>query len=315
MKETKILVMNHKISILLAGLVLVLFSCADSELGPVLTFETAGKGAYVKLLQEGDRDINLFDIEGSSYTYSVEFVDIDMGNTIAEYKLDMIFEDKNPSNGDNSKPAQLLRSFSASEFTSTDRGFKGVSNITIKATDLIAKVGVNAADLLPGDNFKIIGTIVTNDGDVFGAKNSSAAINGTAFAGHFDFILRATCPTTIGGTYTYETVATWCGEGPGTGEVTLTLTSSGYDIDDFSLGAYDVCYGAGSAKPLGTLRLVDVCNKISVAGASQWGEIYTFHSLTVDGASFTLEWTNDYGEGGTSKLTRKDGVALPPLRL
>lgn len=306
--------MKNKLSILLLSAVM-LFSCADEELGPVVTFDTAGKGAYVKLLQETDRSINLFDIAGSKYVYSVEFVDIDMGKTIAEYRLELTYNDRNPDNGNASAGPIVFKTFGPSDFGTTDRGFVGLSNISINATELISAVGTTAESVMAGDQFKIQGYIVTNEGDQFGFANSSAAVNGTAFAGHFDYTLNATCPSMIGGTYDYETVATWCGEGPVTGTVTLTPSGSGYAIDDFSLGAYKACYGDGATLPGGTLTFVDICNKISVTGASRWGEIYTFHSLTVDGASMTIEWTNDYGEGGTSKLTRQDGAALPDLHL
>ncbi|MCB0689490.1 MAG: hypothetical protein KDC53_23285 [Saprospiraceae bacterium] len=308
--------MKNKISILLLSAV-VLFSCADEELGPVVTFDTAGKGAYVKLLSETDRSINLFDVEGSSYTYSVEFVDIDMGKTIAEYRLELTYVDKNPENGDASTGPIVFRTYSPSDFGTTDRGFVGLANIVVKATEMIAAVGTAAEDVMAGDQFKMEGYVVTDEGDQFGFSNSSSAVNGSAFAGHFNYTLNATCPTEIGGTYDYETVTTWCGGETITGEVTLTLTNTGYDIDDFSLGAYYSCYGTDPLPTLpgGNLRLVDVCNTISVTGASRWGEIYTYHSLTIDGASMTIEWTNDYGEGGTTKLTRQDGVALPALHL
>lgn len=307
--------MKNKLSILLLSAVM-LFSCADEELGPVVTFDTAGKGAYVKLLTETERKINLFDVAGSSYVYSVEFVDIDMGKTIAEYRLELTFVDKNPANGDDSKGPIVFKTFGPSDFGTTDRGFVGLSNITISATEMISAVGTSAESVMAGDQFKIQGYIVTNDGDQFGFANSSSAVNGTAFAGHFDFVLNASCPTELAGVYDYETVATWCGEGPVTGTVTFTLvTAVDYDIDDFSLGAYKACYGENAALPEGNLRFTDVCNEITVNGASQWGEIYTYHSLTVDGASMTIEWTNDYGEGGTTKLTRQDGAALPDLHL
>jgi hypothetical protein len=300
---------------LFAGL--ILFSCADDSLSPIITFDKAGKGAYVRLLQETARDLNLFDLAGSNYNYSVEFVDLEQGNLVSEYKLDLIFQDNNPDNGDNSSGPSTFRSWSASEFGTTERGFKGVDNITITANDLLSAVGISADALQAGDQFIVKGFLILSDGSVFGKDNSSAAVNGSAFQGHFDFTLNATCPTNLAGTYDYTVLESWCGglDCP-TGQVTLTLTTSGYDIDDFSLGAYNQCYSpctGGAALPLGNLRLVDVCNKISVTGASQWGEIYTYHSLTVDGNDLIIEWTNDYGEGGTTAIHNPSG--WPPLEL
>ena len=54
--------------------------------------------------------------------------------------------------------------------------------------------GLSADDLAAGDQFEFDGSVTTTDGRTFGAENSSAAVNGSAFAGHFDFTVKATCP-------------------------------------------------------------------------------------------------------------------------
>ena len=52
----------------MASTVLLIFSCKDDELKPILTFEDAGKGAYPRLVEEsGEKFLNLFDIAGSAY--------------------------------------------------------------------------------------------------------------------------------------------------------------------------------------------------------------------------------------------------------
>lgn len=170
--------MKNKLSILLLSVVM-LFSCADEELGPVVTFDTAGKGAYVKLLSETARFINLFDVPGSNYIYSVEFVDLEMGQTIAEYRLEVTYTDRDASNGDDSNGPVIFKTFGPADFGTTDRGFVGLANIQIAATDLITAVGTTVDAVKAGDQFRIQGYLTTNDGDVFGARNSSAAVNGT----------------------------------------------------------------------------------------------------------------------------------------
>ncbi len=308
-----------RLSLLLVVGLMILTSCADENKKPIITFDDSIKGAYVRLLSETARDINLFDIAGSVYTYSVEFVDLDQGNLISEYNLDVTFRDNNPSNGLSGAGPTRFRSYASSEFGTTDRGFKGIDNISISATELLSFFNLTTDDLLPGDQFVFNGTVVTTDGAVYGFSNSTAAVNGSAFQGHFDFTMSASCPTNLAGTYDATTIDTWCGDtNPYTVPVTFTLTSSGYNIDDFSFGAYEVCYGGRSpydpgSLPLGNLRMVDVCNMITITGASQWGEIYTWHSLVADGTSLTVEWSNDYGEAGTSVITNPNG--WPALRL
>lgn len=299
--------MNNKITILLLSAVMI-FGCADEELGPVVTFDTAGKGAYVKLLSETERFINLFDIAGSNYVYSVEFVDIDMGNTIAEYRLELTYTDKNPANGDKSAGPIVFKTFGPSDFGSTDRGFKGMSNISVSATDLFAAVNTTADEVEPGDQFKIQGYVTTNDGDQFGFRNSSAAVNGTAFKGHFDYVLTAGCPSNLAGTFPYEGSNFWCDGGSGSGMITIIQKSAGvYGFNDWSFGAYPHCYG-GLAGSWGTLAFSDVCAVVSFTGfTDNYGDTWTFdHSI--DGDKWTISWSNTYGEAGTAVITHPSGA-------
>lgn len=304
-----------KLSIIVGALLLGAFSCADPDLGPILTFDTAGKGAYIRLIQESARAINLFDIAGSKYTYSVEFVDLEKGNLVSEYNLDLTYIDGDPSNGNKSTGPLRLRSYPASQFESLASGFKGVSNITVTADDVIKAAGLTNDDVSAGDRFVVDGTLVLKDGSVFGYNNSSAAVRGSAFKGHFRFTMTASCPTNLQGKYDVNVTATWCGNNsavPKT-QVTLTSTTSGYEIDDFSFGAYYNCYGSGATLPGGNLRMVDVCNKISITGASRWGEIYTWSNLKVNGDVLSFDWVNDYGEGGSAEVIKPGG--WPPLKL
>ncbi len=305
---------KYNLSVIFAVLLILTIGCADDELKPIITFDDAGKGAYVALLQETARDINLFDISGSQYGYDVEFIDLEGGKLVAEYALDFTFVDRNPDNGDNSTGPTRFRSYSSGDFVQNSNGNQGITGITISASELISAAGISQDDLLAGDRFVIDGNVITVDGAVFTSSNSSAAVNGAAFRGHFRFTLIASCPTSLEGTYDYTLLKSWCDDvSINTGTVTLTLTGSGYDIDDFAFGAYFPCYGEAAALPLGNLRMVDVCNKISITGASQWGEVYTWHSLVVDGNDLTIEWSNDYGEGGTSTIHNPSG--WPALEL
>ena len=299
--------MKNQLSILLLSVVM-LFSCADEELGPVVTFDTAGKGAYVKLLSETERFINLFDVPGSNYIYSVEFVDLEMGQTIAEYRLELTYTDRNPSNGDNSKGPIVFKTFGPSDFGTTDRGFVGLANIQIAATDLITAIGTTVDAVMAGDQFKIQGFVTTNDGSVFGSGNSSAAVNGTAFKGHFDYVLSAGCPSSLAGTFPYEGSNYWCDGGSGSGMVTIVQKSAGvYGFDDWSFGAYPHCYGGG-AGAWGTLAFSDVCAVVSFTGfTDNYGDTWTFTS-SIEGDKWNITWSNTYAEGGSVAITNPSGT-------
>lgn len=124
--------------------------------------------------------------------------------------------------------------------------------------------------------------------------------------------IQISCPSALAGTYAYSTVG-WCG-GSATGTVTWTAAAGArYTLDDFSMGAYDACYGAGSTLPGGTLAIADVCGRLSPVGLSRWGEVYTFNSVTVanGGTDLIIDWVNDYAESGVSTLSRTDGTFWP----
>ena len=305
--------LKNKFLLFFGAILILATSCKDENLAPIATFDAAEKGAYPALIEEGVRDINLFDIAGSSYTYTIEFIDLEQGALVSEYALQLSYEDGDASDGDNSAGPIEFKSWPSSSFETNANGFKGISNITITASEAMAAFGLT--DLGPGDIFRFVGRVTTTSGQSFMASNSSAAVNGAAFRGHFNFNLTAICPSDLAGTYTAISTGIWCGADDGyTTEVTLTADGkTAYDVDDFSFGAYDPCYGAGAGRPLGNLRLVDVCNKISVTGQSQWGEVYTYSNMSVDGNSWKFTWVNDYGEGATTELINPAG--WPPLEL
>ncbi|MDH3245700.1 MAG: hypothetical protein OEM26_13865 [Saprospiraceae bacterium] len=291
---------------------LLLFSCADDSLSPIITFDKAGKGAYVRLVEEGgSKLVNLFDIAGSQYNYSVEFVDQEQGNLVAEYKLDITFVDNTPDNGNNSTGPVSFKSFSPGDFSNTERGYKGLSGISLPANDVISAVGLTAADLGPGDIFRIQGFVVLTDGSVFGKANSSAAVNGSAFQGHFDFDLTASCPSTLAGTYDVQGSNFWCGEPDAAGSVTIEALGGGsYTFDDWSFLAYPACYG-GLAASWGTLSFKDVCNEVSFTGfTDNYGDTWEFTS-EVNGSEWTISWVNTYGEAGTAVITNSGGADWP----
>jgi len=305
--------LKNKFLLFFGAVLIFATSCKDDNLAPIATFDAAEKGAYPALIEEGVRDINLFDIAGSSYTYTIEFIDLEQGNLVSEYSLQLTYEDGDASDGDNSAGPIEFKSWPSSSFETNANGFKGISNITISASEAMAAFGLS--DLGPGDVFRFQGRVTTTSGQSFMASNSSAAVNGAAFRGHFNFNLTAICPSALEGTYQAISTAIWCGAADGY-EKTINFSKDGktaYDIDDFSFGAYAPCYGEDAGLPLGNLRWVDVCNKISITGQSQWGEVYTYSNMSIDGNSLNFTWSNDYGEGATTELINPNG--WPPLEL
>ena len=210
---------KFKLSIIFGAVLLLVSSCAEESLSPVLTFDKAGKGAYVRLIEETERGINLFDIPGSEYKYSVEFVDVDQGKQVSEYRLDLIYTDADKSDGDNSTGPVNFRTYTASDFETLQSGFIGMTDITVPATELISAAGLTPDQVNPGDRFRIESYVTLEDGSVFGYDNSTAAVNGSAFQGHFRYDLDAACQSSLEGSYEFQGSDFWCDEADAGGTV------------------------------------------------------------------------------------------------
>ena len=227
--------MNRKIvSIAFLANIVLLFSCADDNLSPILTFDKAGKGAYAKLLTESPRELDLANLGTAQYSYCVEFVDSDAGNTVSQYDVNVAYVDKNPSNGDQSAEFINLRSISADEFNSTDRNFKG-SCVDITLSELLTAFKISPEDLLTNDQFQFVTTVTNTEDVTFGFSNSDSDVSGAAFGAHFNYTLKATCPlpdNKFTGEYTLSYIGDATGgfgvpfaEGPVTVEVNSPSTT------------------------------------------------------------------------------------------
>ena len=134
------------------------------------------------------------------------------------------------------------------------------------------------------------------------------------------------CYSDLAGTYTYVTTNCYTpgpppgnAAGPFTGSVTLVETSSGvYSLTDASFGGWLGLYGPQTPATNNTangVTITDFCGKLGFGEKDQYGEIFTFSNLVISGANMSFKWTNDYGEYGSTVLTRTDGTSWPPLTL
>ena len=195
-----------KLSILFIAGLLAVVGCKDDSLSPIITFDKASKGAYVRLLELITGEYDLSDIAGSNYMGVVEFVDEAQGGNVSSYDIYVSFQDNTPDNGDNSKDEILWNSFGQSNFADNERGYKQM-DLTIPLTNVANALGLTNDQMAAGDFFNFRSELILTDGRKFTKANSSAAVNGTAFQGHFDFKVKATCPlpdTQFAGPYQIE---------------------------------------------------------------------------------------------------------------
>lgn len=307
---------NKNLFTLLAALLIILSACKDENLAPIATFDSAEKGAYVRLVTQTNGNVDLTDIANSKMEYTIEFVDLEQGNLVSEYNLQVTYEDNNPENGDNSKGPVEFRTYAAAEFITNQAGFKSLENIQITAQQVLDAVGIGAEDVLSGDQFKFTGNVTTTSGANFNAANSSAAVNGSSFRGFFNFRLNAFCPSNLEGEYAYTTTAASinCPTNGNTtdndlsGTVTVIALGGGiYNFSDWSFGAYSVCYKATDKADSGTLQFTDTCSEVDFTGSIDvLGDKWAFTS-EIDGTEWKINWENTFGEKGSSTVINPDG--------
>ena len=301
-----------KISIYTFALTFLMLAFSACEKDRTFTeFKDLEYGAYPRLI-EGitgpyGNAFNYFDVAGSYIEFTVEFYDENNGKNVTNYSWTVSYD---------GGTAVQIASVDASSFgTSPD----GLPSTSFKFTfqEVLTKLGLTIDGVEGGKSFQFLATLTKSDGKVFTRDNTSSILQAQpAYKALFQNKVPIICPSALEGTFAAHTVG-WCGsEWDGTVKWVATNEPGVYDIIavdaagaeqvDFSMGAYWVCYDPTATLPGGDLRIIDACGKLSYRGASRWGELYTFNSITVDGKSATFDWVNDYGEGGVTTLTRTD---------
>lgn len=196
-----------------------------------------------------------------------------------------------------------------------DQDFEFDHEVTFPAytTSATGTITILNDNLQEGDE-----NIVLQIGDIKTANASLTPLN-------ISFVIKD-CFSNLAGTYNYVTRNCYTpgpppgnAAGPFSGTVTFTASGSGvYAISDASFGGWLGLYGP-QANPVNNtangVKLNDSCGRISYSGADQYGEIFTFTNLVINGSEMSFHWANDYGEYGDTKLLRTDGTSWPALTL
>ena len=200
------------------------------------------------------------------------------------------------------------------------------ATFTLTMVEALAATGLTADDVDLNETFTIVHWLNGNaqgGAEVTISLFSSLVVYKSALAGPMTG--KATVTAQGGAAATWDGAAGNVWEGPVTfvrqqmnaeddGEyVIVTMNGAADPLEDMSFGAFYAGYGTDSqaGMPSGDLRLIDVDNKLSITGVSQWDEVYSITDVVVNGALLTFAWTNDYGEGALIELTRTDGEDWP----
>jgi hypothetical protein len=188
------------------------------------------------------------------------------------------------------------------------------SSLSFDLNQALAGTGIAVDDVAVGDNVTYTFRDVTTGSGVYPSGRS--------------LVVPITCPGQLDGEFDITAFAggIFASPDPYVGKVRFEDAGGGnYNIstiepttqtwlDDPSFGAYYAGYGTADSGGLpngggvGNVQVNETCGVVSFIGASQWGEIYQFNTLTTNGAVMSISWENDYGEAGTAEITRTDGT-------
>ncbi len=319
--------LRYKICFLF-GLALFFSACEKDRVFP--EFADIEHGAYPRLLGSitgpNAPSFNYNDPENASITFMVEFYDDQNGATVDSYCWTANHAPSG-SSGD-------LGCVTRSQFGVNPANGRPTATFTFTLQQALDAMGLTIEDVIGGEAIDFYATLTTNRGQVFTRFNTNAITQGQpAFRALFQIRSNLICPSELAGVFDAVTTgqgvwagspcsSSWTGQvewvHEGNGVYTIKSVVEGNELNDISMGSYYACYGVTgqSGLPNGTLKLTDACGKLAFIGLSQWGETYTFNSITVNGNQLTVDWANDYGETAVTTLTRTDGKNWPEnLRL
>jgi hypothetical protein len=326
-------------SVLLITLLGIGFSCADDSLDP-LKFKEVKKGTILALRGTQLENIYFKAIPGAlfvpglldgteTFDFDAEYLSADP-NSLAS--LDIYVLKKNGSSFDRVS----LTNVPASEFKTTDDYPNPWVSVSISIDDILTKIGITPnyplsasalntlfVDYKNGINIET-DVNLTDGSKVLAADLVAAGLyqsNQFYPAQKLNYAVIKYCNEDLEGTYDFYTVVTAGGGGvdisgcaggvSGSGELIKLEGAYGtYSIPDVSFGQYDCAWGDN---PATGATLINTCDEITVGGDDQYGLVYTFSNLSVspDGTQMTFNWENDYGDKGTTTLTRTDSKLWP----
>jgi len=188
--------MKNIFKILICSLLMVSFSCEDSEntIDDVLDYET---GAIIRTISVDNYVVNSSD-ETSSWLATLEIQDGSDDSSLWSH-VDVMIEMKDftPDNGDNTTEPTLLYTWDASDFPDSPVG-QPRGDFAAPFGDVKNLFGWTGSEYAPGDLLTIKLYLNLKDGRVFGPESAAGIITGGFFASPFIYNALLTCSPATG---------------------------------------------------------------------------------------------------------------------
>ena len=297
------------------------FSCTDVSKYPV-NFDTLNNSnAGILRIISQNSVILTSDIAVSKYEVTFEANDRERGNLFDHADLFVSFKDLTPSNGGTNRAEAKLATYTNADFKLADPDITGLRRVTMThtATEIMTLLGITLPEIVNGkDQFVFRQALVFPDGKTYssGNVNSAIASTGGVYKSPFQNIVTVVvCASALDGDLNFHTVVTGavvsivpC-QPFVEGKTTLKkITHGEYAIGDATFGQYECAWSDVDAFGV---NWVDFCDAITTTGSDKYGLIYTYSLVTNDGTTLVLDWFNDYGDTGTTSLTRVSGATWP----
>jgi hypothetical protein len=299
--------------------VALISACRDDALSPVPFDEvTTSYGAYVKETNVASGSFNLYDLPSSNFKVSLQIYDAQQGENFESLDIYVSFDDNTEDNGTVDLPEVKLLSVSASQFSKDGTSGLPAYELTITADQAMSAVGVSSDDIAGSDVFNFRQVLNLKDGRAYTTTNTGLdVLAGPFYSAPFTNAVPLVCPSDIGGKIHYSTTnitgsvadgadPSNCGTGV-TGDTEFTPVEGAvgqYEVGDITFGQYDCAWGD---TPAIGVTLNESCGLLSLTGGDQYGLKYTIEFVSNNGTELVLNWKNNFGDGGTTTLTREGG--------
>ncbi|NER16211.1 hypothetical protein [Spongiivirga citrea] len=160
-------------------LVGVISSCDEGDALVDQVVADTTRGAILRTIEIGNTSFNRFDTT-SEFSIRIEEQDIENGGLLSELQVYLSFTDNKDDGVDNNKAESLLRTISASEFETGDRGLP-VTGISFTLAEALSALGLVDGQFDGGDEFTVRLELVLTDGRTFTRSDASGNVTGGSF--------------------------------------------------------------------------------------------------------------------------------------